>query len=60
MQKYGNQWGDNPIKGVNINVYKEIKYIQHADDLTSAVENIQSIQKALMNIKILVIMLDQK
>lgn len=52
MQKYGNQWGDNLIKGVNINVYTEIKYIQHVDDLSSAVENIQSIQKESVNIQI--------
>ena len=43
--------GDNLIKGVNINMSTEIKYIQHADDLTLAVENIQSLEKALINIQ---------
>ena len=38
--------GDNLIKGVNNNMSTEIKYIQHADDLTLAVENIQSLDKA--------------
>ena len=43
--------GDNLIKGVNINMSTEIKYIQDADDLTLAVENIQSVEKALINIQ---------
>ena len=43
--------GDNLIKGVNINMSTEIKYIQHADDLTLAVENIQSLERALINIQ---------
>ena len=38
--------GDNLFIGVNINyMSSEIKYIQHADDLTLAVENIQLLKK---------------
>ena len=43
--------GDILIKGENINMSTEIKYIQQADGLTLAVENIQSLEKALINIK---------
>ena len=43
--------GDNLIKRVNINKSTEIKYIQLADVLTLAVENIQSLEKALINIQ---------
>ena len=39
--------GDNLIKGENINMSTEIKYIQHADDFTLAVENIQSLEKTI-------------
>ena len=51
--------GDNLIKGENINMSTEIKYFQHADDLTLAVENIQSLEKKqLINIQNFVILLD--
>ena len=43
--------GDNSIKGMNINMSTGIKHIQHADDLILAVENIQSLEKALINIQ---------